>query len=64
MEEELSKKVMALESENSKLKLEVERLQKWLASEAKLKVEAQKRIQVLEHSIRNFGLAMGSGDET
>ena len=52
-------KIRLLERENQDLKNELQKLADWVEVLTKTKEQLQKRVLVLESSIRNFGLAIG-----
>jgi len=52
-------KIRLLEQENQDLKNELQKLADWVEVLTKTKEQLQKRVLVLESSIRNFGLAIG-----
>ncbi len=52
-------KIRLLEQENQDLKNELKKLADWVEVLTKTKEQLQKRVLVLESSIRNFGLAIG-----
>jgi hypothetical protein len=59
MKDEIKKKVSLLETENKRLKGEVKRLTTWVEVLTQTKQNLQLKIQVLESSIRNFGITIG-----
>ena len=52
-------KIRLLERKNQDLKNELQKLADWVEVLTKTKEQLQKRVLVLESSIRNFGLAIG-----
>ena len=52
-------KIRLLEQENQDLKNELQKLADWVEVLTKTKEQLQKRVLVLESSIRNFGRAIG-----
>ena len=59
MTKNYDEKIRLLEQENQDLKNELQKLADWVEVLTKTKEQLQKRVLVLESSIRNFGLAIG-----